>query len=54
MGRKNFFESKTVDGADVAASLYTLIESSKRGELHPTEYFKYLITEHWHGLSRPS
>lgn len=48
MGRKNFLGSKTVDGADVAASLYTIIESSKRVGLHPTEYFKYLITEHWH------
>ena len=49
MGRKNFLGSKTIDGADVAASLYTIIESSKRAGLHPTEYFKYLITEHWHG-----
>ena len=47
MGRKNFNGSKTIDGADTAASLYTVIESCKRVGLTPTEYFKYLITEHW-------
>ncbi len=49
MGRKNFLGSKTIDGADTAASLYTVIESSKRVGLHPKVYFKYLIAEHWHG-----
>lgn len=48
MGKKNFDGSKTIDGADVAATLYTLIESSKKAGLQPKEYLKYLITERWH------
>jgi transposase len=48
MGRKNFNGSKTIDGADTAASLYSLIESCKRVGLTPTEYLRYLITEHWY------
>ena len=49
MGRKNFGGSKTIDGADVAATLYTVIESSKKVGLEPREYLKYVITERWHG-----
>jgi hypothetical protein len=49
MGRKNFAGSKTVNGADVAATLYTVIETSKKVGLQPKDYLKYLITERWHG-----
>ena len=49
MGRKNFAGSKSIDGADVAAVLYTVIESAKRASLNPSYYLKYVITERWHG-----
>lgn len=49
MGRKNFGGSKTIDGADVAATLYTVIESCKKVGLEPREYIKYVITERWYG-----
>jgi transposase len=49
MGRKNFAGSRSIDGADIAATLYTVIESSKKVGLQPTEYMKYVITERWHG-----
>ena len=48
MGRKNFAGSKSIDGADVAAALYTVIESAKKVGLDAREYLKYVITEHWH------
>lgn len=47
MGRKNFAGSKSIDGADIAATLYTVIESAKKVGLDPREYLKYVITEHW-------
>jgi transposase len=47
MGKKNFAGSKTINGADVAATLYTLIESAKKAGLQPKEYLKYLIIERW-------
>ena len=49
LGRKNFAGSKTINGADVAATLYTVIESSKKCGLKPKDYMKYVITERWHG-----
>lgn len=48
LGRKNFAGSKTINGADVAATLYTIIESCKKASLQPTAYLKYVITERWH------
>jgi transposase len=45
LGRKNFNGSKTINGADVAATLYTIIESCKKAELDPIDYLKYIITE---------
>lgn len=49
LGRKNFNGSKTINGADTAATLYTLIETSKKVSVHPAEYLKYLVTENWYG-----
>lgn len=49
LGRKNFAGSKTINGADTAAILYTLIETAKRNGLHPKDYLRYLITERWNG-----
>jgi len=48
MGKKNFAGSKTINGADTAAILYTVIETAKKVGLQPKEYLKYLITERWH------
>ena len=48
LGRKNFAGSKTINGADTAAALYTVIETCKRNSVHPKDYFKYVITERWH------
>ena len=51
LGRKNFAGSRTINGADVAADLYTVIETAKKSGLQPKDYMKYVITENWH--SRP-
>jgi len=48
VGRKNFYGSKSINGADVASVIYTVIESCKKVELNPTSYIKYVIKEHWH------
>jgi len=45
MGRKNFYGSKTINGADVTATLYTIIESCKRVELSPKKYMRYVISK---------
>lgn len=47
MGRKNFNGSKTINGADTAAAIYTVIESCKRVGLQPAQYLKYLIEARW-------
>lgn len=38
MGRKNFYGSRSINGADVASTLYTIIESCKKVELEPKAY----------------
>lgn len=48
IGRKNFLGSQTINGADTAAVLYTVIETAKKCITSPKEYLKYLITERWH------
>jgi len=47
MGRKNFNGSKTINGADTAATLYTVIETCKKLGVEPARYWKYLIEESW-------
>jgi len=47
MGRKNFNGSKTINGADTAASIYTVIESAKKAGMEPRAYLKYLIEARW-------
>ncbi len=49
MGRKNFGGSKTIDGADVAAALYTVIETAKKNGINPKEYLRHVVTERWYG-----
>jgi transposase len=48
VGRKNFLGSQTINGADTAAALYTVIETAKKNSTQPAEYLKYLIAERWH------
>lgn len=43
MGRKNFYGSKTIDGADTAATLYSVIESCKRVQLDPKDYIRMAV-----------
>ena len=45
LGRKNFNGSKTINGADVAATLYSVIESCKKVQLDPVDYMNYVICE---------
>jgi transposase len=42
VGRKNFLGSKSIDGADAAATLYTVIESAKRVGMVPRGYLEYV------------
>jgi transposase len=48
VGRKNFLGSQTINGADTAAALYTVMETAKKNSTDPTEYLRYLITERWY------
>ena len=43
MGRKNFYGSRTMNGADVMSTLYTVIESCKKVELDPRFYIGMVI-----------
>ena len=43
MGRKNFHGSRSIDGADVAAIMYTIIESCKKVELDPRDYLSITL-----------
>jgi transposase len=43
LGRKNFNGSKTINGADVAADHYTIIETCKLVQLEPEAYYRYLV-----------
>lgn len=43
VGRKNFHGSRSINGADVAAYLYTIIESCKKVELDPKAYILMVV-----------
>lgn len=43
LGRKNFYGSKTINGADTAATLYTVIEICKKARLNPKTYMQYVL-----------
>ena len=49
LGRKNFNGSKTINGADDAATLYSVIESCKKVQLDPVDYLNYVIIENHNG-----
>lgn len=48
MGRKNFYGSKTINGADTAAILYSVIESCKKVEINPTTFIRQAILKNNH------
>src|SRR5258708_38163290 len=43
MGRKNFYSSRTHNGADVAAIFYTIIESCKKVEVDPRTFINMAL-----------
>jgi transposase len=43
LGRKNFYGSKSINGADVAADHYTIIETCKLLQTDSAEYYRYLV-----------
>ena len=43
MGRKNFYGSRSINGADVASTMYTIIESCKKVELEPKSYILMVV-----------
>lgn len=43
LGRKNFYGSKSINGADVAADHYTIIETCKLVSLDPAAYYRYIV-----------
>lgn len=45
VGRKNYYGSKTIDGADLAATLFTVIESCKRVELEPRAFIEMAVRQ---------
>ena len=44
MGRKNFEGSKTINGADTAATLYTIIDTCKKVQLNVKDYMREVIS----------
>ena len=54
MGRKNFYGSRTINGADVAATFYTVIESCKKVELDPKSYILMAVEEKLAGRQVPT
>jgi len=54
VGRKNYYGSKTIDGADLAATLFTVIESCKRVELEPRAFIEMLVRASARGEDLPS
>lgn len=54
VGRKNYYGSKTIDGADLAATLFTVIESCKRVELEPRAFIEMAVRRSARGEDIPS
>jgi len=53
LGRKNHYGSKSRRGTEVAAILYSMIESAKLVGINPEEYFKAAIKAHFDGIEIP-
>ena len=45
MGRKNFYGSRSINGADVTTIFYTIVESCKKVELDPKHYILMAVKE---------
>jgi transposase len=43
LGRKNFYGSRSINGADLAATMYSVIESCKKVELDVRDYLQITI-----------
>ncbi len=54
VGRKNYYGSKSIDGADLAARLFTVIESCKRVELEPRAFIEMAVRASARGENPPS
>ena len=54
VGRKNSYGSRTINGADVAAVFYTVIESCKKVHLDPKEYMRLVARASAEGLEPPT
>ena len=54
VGRKNYYGSKTINGADLAATLFTVIESCKRVEVEPVAFMKMAIRASSRGENPPT
>ena len=54
IGRKNFYGSRTINGADVTATLYTVIESCKKVQLDPKHYIQMAVKEKIQGNKIPT
>lgn len=54
VGRKNYYGSKTIDGADLAATLFTVIESCKRVELDPRSFIEMAVRASARGENPPT
>ena len=51
---QNFYGSRTINGADVAATFYTIIESCKKVELDPKSYISMALNEKLSGRQAPT
>jgi len=45
LGKKNWMFHNTAKGANASALVYSIAETAKLNNLHPYNYFKYLLTE---------
>ena len=54
VGRKNFYGSRSINGANVAATFYTIIESCKRVELNARDYILKAVEENLAGRTVPT
>ena len=54
MGRKNFYGSRTINGADITATLYTIVESCKKVELEPKAYILMAVKKKIAGMTPPT
>ena len=54
MGRKNFYGSRSINGADVTSTLYTIVETCKKVELEPKAYILMAVKKKILGQEPPT